>query len=151
MGTNNGYAEQTRRLLADAQSELGSIENDIAGLEARRATLEAETQAYELALQGYFRRLGKQEAAEPDWVKILGDEKTHKKRLRAIAEYKGGRIKVSEATDILYTKGFMHAKKRTTAYAIVQANLADMAEWHQFEKVGPGEYKLVGSQQSLMK
>ena len=154
MTINNGYAEQTRRLLADTQSELGIIEAQITELEERRETLQTEAAAYELVLQGALRRLGKQEIVEPDWVNLLKSQETHKKRLEAIAKEKGGRIRVNEATDILYTNDFIHAKKRSTAYAMVQSYLADMAEagdFQKFQKLAPGEYELIGAQQSLIR
>jgi hypothetical protein len=150
MVTNDGYLEQTRRLLADAQSELGNIETQITELEERRATLIAEVQAYELAMEGYFRRLGKPETIEPDWTDVLKSQETHKKRLVAIAREKGGRIRVSEATDILYTKHFIKAAKRATAYAMIQRFLREMAEEGKFRKIAPGKYELIGAQRSLL-
>ena len=149
--SNHSYEEQTRRLLAEAQSELKAEEGEMDMLRDRITILLKEVQAYETALQGYLRRIGKQEIIEPDWVNLLKSQETHKKRLKAIAEYKGGRIRVSEATDILYTKGFIHAKKRSTAYAMVQSYLADMAEDGEFQKIAPGEYELIGAQRSLLK
>lgn len=149
MVTSDSYAEQTRRLLADTKSELSTIETQIDELVARRKILSAEAEAYEVALQGYLRRLGKEEIKEPDWVKLLAGQQTHKDKLKAITRNKGGRIKVREATDILYTKGFIHAKKRSTAYAMVQAYLADMAEDGEFQKIAPGEYELIGAQQKF--
>ena len=148
---NHSWEEQTRRLLAEAQSELQAEEGEMDLLRDRIAILVKEIQAYETALQGYLRRKGKDIAIEPDWVDLLKSQETHKERLKAIAEYKGGRIRVSEATDILYTKGFIHAKKRSTAYAMMQSYLADMAEAGDFQKVAPGEYELIGAQRSLLK
>lgn len=149
--TNHSYEEQTRRLLAEAQSELRAVDGEMDILHDRRVALAREVEGYETALQGYLRRMGKASTIEPDWVKLLEGLKIHKDRLRAIAEHRGGRIKVGEATDILYTKGFIHAKKRSTAYAMVQSNLADMAEEGKFQKVAPGEYELIGAQQSLLR
>jgi hypothetical protein len=151
MVINDGYAEQTRRLLAEAQSELKAEEGEMDILRDRIATLMKEVQAYETALQGYLRRKGKDVTTEPDWNEILKDSGSHKKRIKAIAEHKGGKIKVSEVTDILYTKGFIHAQKRSTAYAMVQSYLADMAEAGELQKVAPGEYELIGAQRSLLR
>jgi len=150
MVINNGYEEQTRRLLAETKSELDAIERQIAELEGKRATLRSDAQGLETALEVYLRRAGKQFISEPDWEKLLEGLKTHKDRLKAIAKYKGGEIRVSEATDILYTKGFMQAKKRMTAYTMVQINLADMAKHGIFQKIGPGEYRLMPTQRSLL-
>jgi len=149
MTANDGYAEQTRRLLADTQSELKDIEAQINGLEARKATLQSEARAYEMALQGYLKRLGKQESIEPNWAEALRNEHSHKDRLKAIAKQKGGTIKASEVTDILYTNGFIKSKKRSTAYVVVQTYLAEMTKEGQFRKIAPGEYELVGAQQKF--
>lgn len=146
---NNSYEEQTRRLLAETKSELNAVEVEITELRTKAVTLTREVDAYETALQGYLRRIGKGITTEPDWVKLLEGLKSHKERLKAIAKHRGGRIRVSEATDILYTQGFIHAKKRFTAYSMVQSYLADMAEDGDFEKVAPGQYELIGAQQSL--
>ena len=146
---NHSYEEQTRRLLAEAQSELKVEEGEMDLLRDRIATLVQEVRAYETALQGYLRRKGKDITIELDWVNLLRNQETHKKRLEAIAKEKGGRIRVSEATDILYTKGFIKSKKRSTAYAMVQSYLADMAEAGDFQKVAPGEYEFIGAQQKF--
>ena len=151
MSVSNHYEEQTRRLLAEAQSELKAEEGEMDMLRDRITILIKEVQAYETALQGYLRRRGKDITTEPDWNELLKDSESHKERIKAIARHKGGTIKVSEVTDILYTKGFIHAQKRATAYAMVQSYLADMREAGDLQKIGPGEYELIGSQQSLLK
>jgi len=81
----------------------------------------------------------------------LSEEQTHKQRLIAIAKHNGGRVRISQATDILYSKGFIKSKKRANAYIIIQSLLADMTEEGQFEKTNPGQYRLVGAQQSLLR
>ena len=148
---NHSYEEQTRRLLAEAQSELKAEEGEMDMLRDRITILVKEVQAYETALQGYLRRKGKDITTETDWNELLKDLESHKERIKAIARHKGGTIKVSEVTDILYTKGFIHAQKRATAYAMVQSYLADMREAGDFQKIAPGEYELIGAQQSLLK
>jgi hypothetical protein len=148
---NHSYEEQTRRLLDEAQSELKAAEGEMDLVRDRIAVLIKEVQAYETALQGYLRRKGKDITIEPDWNELLKDCKTHKERIKAIATYKGGTIRVSEVTNILYTKGFVHTQKRATAYAMVQSYLADMKEAGTLKKVGPGGYELIGSQQSLLR
>ncbi len=146
---NYSYEEQTRRLLSEAQSELSALDEEIAKLQGKRVIVAREVGAYETALQGYLRRIRKQEVAEVDWSKLLGTVGTHKERVKLIAEHNGGKVRVSQATDILYSKGFIRAKKRATAYSMVQVMLVDMAEDGIFEKIGPGEYRLVGAQQRL--
>lgn len=143
---NYSYEEQTRRLLSDAKSEQSVVQSEINKLQEKAVILAREVNAYETTLQGYLRRVGKQEIAEFDWEKLLNAAKTHKERLRVIAEHSGGIIRQSQATDILYGMGIIKAKKRSTAYAMVQGMLADMAEEGRFEKIAPGEYRLIGAQ-----
>lgn len=147
---NYAYEEQTQRLLAETQSELTNIGNQLAGLQRKWETLKKEAEAYETVLQGYLRRTGKHEVAKPEWAKLLKGL-THKQKLTTIAKQSGGRIRVNQATDILYTSKLTEAKKRATAYSMVQLYLADMAEDGEFQKVAPGEYELLGAQQSLLK
>jgi len=148
---SNSYEEQTRRLLSETKSELTNLHNQIAELQERAVILAKEVDAYETALQGYLRRAGKQTSIENDWAKLLDSAQTHKERIRLIAERKGGTVRASQVTDILYSKGFIKAKKRATAYSMVQVMLADMTKKGEFEKTGLGEYRLRDSQQSLIK
>jgi len=151
MSVSNHYEEQTRRLLAEAQSELRAAEGQMDIIRDKIAMLVKEIQAYETALQGYLRRRGKDITTETDWNELLNDLGSHKERIKAIAQHKGGTIKVSEVTDILYTKGFIHAQKRATAYSMIQSYLADMREAGDFQKIAPGEYRLIGAQQNLLR
>ena len=146
---NHSYEDLTRRLLAEAKSELASIESEILDLMNKKTELIKEVQAYELSLQGYLRRIEKQESPEIDWKKLLYNDIIHKDRLVTIAKNSGGKIKVSKATDILYINGFIKAKKRATAYTMMQGYLAEMAEDGIFKKIAPGEYMLVDAQQIL--
>lgn len=146
---NHSYEEQTRRLLSEAQSELRTIESEIAQLEERRTKLALEVDAYDTVLQGYLRRTGKQTVAETDWKKLLAKDKTLKDKLITIAKQGGGRISQSQATDILYGNKLVGAKKRATAYAIMQGYLSDMAKRGIMSKVSPGQYQLVDAQQRL--
>ena len=148
---NHSWEEQTRRLLSEAQSELVGLEKEISELHDRQAKLTKEIDAYETALKGYLMRTGQQEVAEYDWKKILAHDKYHKDRLVTIAKHNGGKIGQSKATDILFGNKLIGAKKRATAYAMVQGYLTDMTEQGIFEKLGPGEYELIGAQRSLLK
>lgn len=145
---NHSYEDQTRRLLTEAQSELNTLDEEIADLQNKRVGVAREVDAYETALQGYLRRIGKQEGAE-NWKSILAVYDIHRDRIEAIAKHSGGKIRVSQVTDILLSNGFIKAKKRSTAYSMIQGYLADMTYAGVFEKVAPGEYRLVGAQQSL--
>ncbi|MBM2832763.1 MAG: hypothetical protein HW414_1815 [Dehalococcoidia bacterium] len=123
MVTNNhSFEEAVRKLLAETQSELANIESQIAELAKKQQTLENEYQSYEGALKGYLRREG-----------------------RADVE----RIKVSEVADYLYAKKFMKAKKRMNAYRVVYSLLLKMEEEKRVERVGPGRFRLLGTQQAM--
>jgi Tfp pilus assembly protein PilN len=151
MITNNGsWEEQTRRLLSDKLSELNKIKAQIEELQEKEAKVKAEAQAYELVLEDYLKGAGRQFKIEPDWLKLL-ENQTHKQQLLTIAEHSGGRIRVSEATDLLYTKHFIKAAKRATAYIMVQRFLKELREEGRFEKIAPGEYRLIGAQQNLLR
>jgi len=139
---NHSYEEQTRRRLAEAQSELGALDVEIRKLEDGRTELKAEVEAYETILRAYRKRTGKEEVGL-DWDKLLAD-KTHRERLIVIAQRTGGTVKTTYATDLLYTKGFMKSKRRSNAYSIVQHLLADMTAEGKFERVSGGEYRLRG-------
>lgn len=146
---NHSYEDQARRLLGEAQSELNEIDAEIKDLQDRRVILAREVNAYETSLQGYLRRIGRQEGTESNWKSILANCDIHRDRIEAIAKHSGGKIRVSQVTDILYSNGFIKAKKRSTAYSMIQGYLADMTDDGVFKKVAPGEYRLVGAQQSL--
>lgn len=148
MGINDAYEEQTRRLLADTMTEVETLKAEIQERQKRLSILEAEASAYDIALQGYFRRTGRQVASEIDWGTLLQGQ-THKEQIVTVAKQKGGRVTVGEVTDLLYSKGFIKTRKRTIAYSIVQRLLTDMVEGGTFLKLGPGEYKLIGAQETL--
>ena len=151
MITNNGsWEERTRRLLSDKLSELNKVKTLVQQLQEKEARIQAEVHAYELVLGDYLQGEGRQFKTEPDWPKLL-ENQTHKQRLLIIAEHSGGRMKVSEATDLLYTKHFIKAAKRATAYTMVQRFLKELREEGRFEKIAPGEYRLIGAQQNLLR
>jgi len=146
---NHSYEDQTRRLLAEAQSELNTLDEEIADLQEKKVTLAREVNAYETALQGYLRRIGRQEGTESNWKSILANCDIHRDRIEAIAKHSGGTIRVSQVTDILYSNGFIKAKKRSTAYSMIQGYLAEMTEDGVFKKIALGQYRLVSGQRSL--
>ncbi len=146
--TNHSWEEQTRRLLSQARSELNEIEVKIDEMKDKATNLVVEISGYEIALKGYLLRTGREGATKPEWVKLL-EGQTHREKLVTIAKQMGGKVRVSQATDILYTNKLTQSKKRATAYSIVQVHLTDMAEEGIFKKVGAGEYKLLSAQQGL--
>lgn len=151
ISNNHSYEEQTRRLLAETQSELNNLDAEIQDIQDKRVTLAREVDAYETALQGYLRRIGRQEGTESNWKSILANCDIHRDRIEAIAKHSGGTIRVSQVTDILYSNGFIRSKKRSTAYSMIQAYISEMKEDGVFKKIAPGEYKLMGGQPSLLR
>lgn len=145
MTNNHSLEEGLRKLQADALSELGKLERDKQKLDENITSLRAEAQAYETVLQGYLRRTGRKPIDESIWAKMRKD-KNHKERLIRLARHNGGLIKVNEASILFYTKGIIKSKKRSNAYQIVQGLLADMTDNGIFEKIAPGQYRLVGNQ-----
>lgn len=149
MTTNtNSYEEQTARLLAETKAELEAAEASKKEVDDKIAILTREAHAYELALQGYRRRSGRETTNEPDWGKLL-EGLIHKEQLKVIAKHGGGKIAVSYAARLLYTKGFIKSRKPGNAYTIVQTLLSTMTEEGLFEKMAPGEFRLVGAQTIL--
>ena len=147
MVTNNySWEEQTRRVLADTQAEIVAIGNQLSELQQKYQTLKTEADAYETALHGFLRRSGRH-PVDLDWNVILTNAKTHKERIRLIAEH-FGTVRPIQLTDILYPI-FIKSKKRGNAYQIVQTNLADMVDAGIMEKSVSGDYKFIGFQQKL--
>ena len=151
MVTNNhSFEEAVRKLLAETQSELANIESQIAELAKKQQTLENEYQSYEGALKGYLRREGRADVErDSGWEKLLAEQKNHKDRIELIGKNAGGQIKVSEVADYLYAKKFMKAKKRMNAYRVVYSLLLKMEEEKRVERVGPGRFRLLGTQQAM--
>jgi hypothetical protein len=150
MVTNNYYEEQTRKLLSEAQSELRNLDGQIAILQEKRAVVAGLVTAYETVLHGHLKRTGREVDTEVDWKKLLRHVESHKERIKLVAEHYGGRVKVTQVTDILFGNGFINTKKRANAYVIVQSTLADLTKKGIFQKFGAGEYGLIGAQQSLI-
>ncbi len=145
---NHSVEEGLRNVLSETMSELDRLEKEREELDGRIMALQNETHAYEVALQGYMKRTGSQIKVDIDWAK-LREAKSHKVRLIKLAEYDGGKITVKDSSLLLYTKRIIKSKRRSNAYQIVRTLLDDMTDAKIFEKVGPGEYNLVGAQQSL--
>lgn len=146
---NHTWEEQTRRLLNEAQVEQATVEMQISELQEKQMSLAREVEAYETALMGYLMRTGREEVVESNWKEVLANDATHKDRLITIAKHNGGRIGQSKATDILFSNKLIRARKRSTAYSMVQTYLADMVKQGIFQKLRPGEYELVGAQQKF--
>ncbi len=147
---NHSVEEGLRNVLSETISELDKLKKEREELDGRIMVLQEETHAYEVALQGYMKRTGRQIKVEIDWDKMR-EAKSHKVRLIKLAEYDGGKITVKDSSALFYTKRIIKSKRRENAYQIVRTLLDDMTDAKIFEKVGPGKYKLVGAQQALLK
>lgn len=146
MVTNNqAWEEQTRRFLAEKQSQKATIEKQLNDLQQQHQAISKEVEAYGIILQDYLKRSGRPDI-DVDWNTLLTNARTHKERIKVIAEHYGV-VRPVQLTDILYPK-FISSKSRTNAYQIVQMNLADMVDASIMEKSN-GEYRLIGGQHRL--
>lgn len=146
---NRAWEEETRRYLAQIQTELANVDKQLKEIQARRDTLAHEAEAFKTALGVHFRRTGRQESTQLDMREMLVNQRNHKERIRRIAEHNNGMLRVGEAADILYTYQIIKSKSRMAAYRIVYSLIKDMVGDGIFEKVGPGEFRLLGTQPTL--
>lgn len=146
---NHSIEEGIRNVLSETMSEFDRLAKERKELDGRIMELQEEIHAYEVALKGYMKRTGRQIEVEIDWAK-LREAKSHKVRLIKLAEHAGGKITVKDSSALLYTKRIIKSKRRSNAYQIVRMLLDDMTDAKIFEKVGPGEYRLLGAQPSLI-
>ncbi len=147
--TNHAWEEETRRYLADIQTELTNVEKQLEALQARRDALAHEAQAFDTALAVYYRRTGRQKTSGPGVRDILAHQPNHRERLKRIAERNNGVLKIGEAADILYTYKIIKTKSRMHAYRIIYALTSEMVQEGIFEKTVPGQFRLLGTQPSL--
>ena len=139
------FEERVRKFLGEAQYELNTIRAQIKELQEKEIKLEAEVNAYKAVLQGYLKRSGKQVGDKSNWAELLKNQ-THRDRLITIAKHNNGKIKITQAVNILCSEGFIaRQSKRITVYGMVQGILTTMTEEGVFEKVARGEYKYVGN------
>jgi hypothetical protein len=146
---NQAWEEETRRYLAQIQTELADVNKLLTEIQTRRDALAREAAAFEVALAVHFRRTGRPEGARLDMREMLLSQRNHKERIKRIAEQNNGRLKVGEAADLLYTYKIIKSKSRLAAYRIVYGLVKDMAGDGIFEKSGPGEFRLLGTQSAL--
>jgi hypothetical protein len=146
---NHAWEEETRRYLAQIQTELANVDKQLEEIRGRRDALAHEADAFKTALAVHFRRTGRKENAQLDIGKMLLGQRNHNERIKRIAERNNGRLKVGEAADILYTYRFIKSKSRLAAYRIVYGLVKDMVADGIFEKTGPGAFRLLGTQPSL--
>ncbi len=147
--SNHLWEEETRKYLTQVKAELNTLDRQLAELQAKRKNLAREVEAYEVALQSYLRRTGRQESLKSNIRDILVQQKNHMERLKRIAERNGGIVKVGVATDILYNYGLIKAKTRANTYRIIYGLLSDMTDEGEFKKIAPSTFRLLGAQQGL--
>jgi predicted nuclease with TOPRIM domain len=145
MVTNNGFEEQLRKLISEAQDELNKANEEFTALENRKSTLTDDIQSYEHTLRNYLKRTGKEEKGESsaNWTEILQGCDTHKQRLVAIAEHNNNTLRFNPAVDILYNGNYIKSKARGNAYVQLYGVVEDMVEKGLLKKTGRGTYKLI--------
>jgi len=146
---NNTWEDETRRTLALIQTELRDAEKiyEEAKTKVDRLTKEAEAMVFVLNI--HLQRSGKQGIIKHDLRELLNNQKNHEERLKRIAERNNGILKVSSASDLLYSYQILKSKTRMNAYRVVYSLMAKMVEAGIFQKSGQAEFRLVGSQAEL--
>jgi hypothetical protein len=146
---NNTWEEETRKYLAEIQTELVDINKQLEQLQAKRDALAHEAEAFETALAVHLRRTGRQETMRPGIRQLLLSQQNHKERIKRIAEQNNGVLKIGDAADILYTYRIMNTKSRMGAYRIIYALTAEMVGEGIFKKSAPGVFRLLDTQSTL--
>jgi hypothetical protein len=150
VSTNHSWEEESRKYISDIRTELNETQKRFEEDKAKLDTLQRELEAWESALQSHLKRTGRPETLKSNLQAILEKQKNHKDRIKIIAEQNNGQIKVGYAADILYNYGILKSKSRMAAYRIVYGLVFSMAEAGIFEKIGAGEFRLIGAQSKLM-
>ena len=146
---NHVWEEETRRYLADIQTELVEVDKRLEVLQAKRDALAREAEAFDTALTAHLRRTGRERVIQPDMRGFLTNQPNHKARIRRIAEHNDGLLKVGEAASALYAYRLIKTKSKMNAYRIVYALALQMVDEEVFEKTGRGEFRLLGTQPAL--
>ena len=147
--TNHTWEEETRKTLTQIQSELNNAQKQYEEAKSNLERLSKEAETMELALQIHLQRTGKQGIIQHDMRELLVNQRNHEERLKRMAERNNGLIKVSLAADILYNYHLLKSKARMNAYRIVYGLMLKMTEEGIFQKSGPAEFRLVGTQTKL--
>jgi len=147
--SNHTWEEETRKTLTLIQTELNDAQKEYEGAKTKVDKLTKEAEAMELALQIHLERTGKKDAIQQDLRVLLASQQNHEERIKKIAKQNNGLLKVGPATDILYNYGLMKSKSRMNAYRIVYGLMLGMVAEGIFQKTGPAEFRLMGSQTKL--
>lgn len=147
--TNHSWEEETRKYLTEVQLELNEADKQLEEVQAKRDSLAREAEIYELALQSYLKRTGRQDSIRQDIREILMEQNNHEDRIKIIAEQNNGLLNVGKSADLLYKYQILKSKSRMNAYRVVYGLMAGMVGKGIFRKSGPGEFRLVGTQPEL--
>jgi len=147
--THHPWEEETRKHLADLQTELHNAKKQFDHYKARIDSLTVEVQAYDTVLRSHLTRTGKMGSLQEDMRAVLAQQKNHIERLKRIGEQNGGLIRVGPAADILYSLHLMKSRSRMNAYRIVYGLCTRMVGDKVLEKVGEAEFRLIGAQGKL--
>ncbi|MCJ7633701.1 hypothetical protein MUP77_15090, partial [Candidatus Bathyarchaeota archaeon] len=104
---NHSWEEETRRYLAEIQTELVDINKQFEELQTKRDNLIHEAEAFSTALVVHLRKTGRQDVLQQDIKELLVNQKNHKERIKRIAEQNNGVLKIGKAADILYAYRIM--------------------------------------------
>jgi predicted nuclease with TOPRIM domain len=146
MVTNNGFEEQLRKFISEAQDELNRTNEELTSLENKKSILTDDIQSYEHTLRNYLKRIGKEEEeakSSASWDDILKGLTTHKQRLAAIAEHNNNILRFNMAVNILYNGNYVKSKSRSNAYVQLYNVVNDMVDKGQLKRTRKGMYKLI--------
>ena len=145
---NYTVEEALKNVLSETISELSRLRKEKEEIDKRISQLEEEARSYDIALKGYLKRTGNYNSQELD-INMIKKASSHKLRLQILAKHDSGRITVKDSSALLFNNGFIKSKRRSNAYQIVRGLLEEMVDEKIFEKIAPGEYRLVGQQSFL--
>jgi hypothetical protein len=150
MVTRSTWEEETRKYLAQVETELAEAIKQRDEATNRANVLASEAQAYQQAIESHLRRMGRPpEDLGHDLKTILLEQSNHKNRLKVLAERNNGLLKVSAASDILYNYKIVKSKSRMQAYRIVYGLMMKLVEEGIFVKSGSAEFILANTQPKL--
>ncbi len=138
--SNHTWEEETRKTLTVIQTELHNAEKELEEAREKVGRLLSEENAMEMALQIHLQRTGKHDAIKQDMRELLTSQKNHEERLKKIAEWNNGVLKVNAATDILFNFKLIKSKSRMNAYRIIYGLMLKMVDEGIFQKGRPGEF-----------
>ena len=146
---NHAWEEETRKYLADIQTELVDTDKRLEELQAKRDALAHEAEAFSTALAAHLRRTGRVQIGRPDMRDLLTNQSNHKERIKRIAEHSNGVLNVGEAANLLYNHRIIKSRSKINAYRIIYALALELVDEGLLERTAPGEFRLLRTQASL--